>query len=774
MKTSIRRTAWPGCLVGFLLALPVPGLGAPAQPAARTIALEPIVPLGVPASPNISIRPSPSASRSRGDVRAIYRSAAPATVIVRTVHGHGSGVVITKTGRVLTNHHVAVDGAREGLKVKVDVEIGTLSPDGVMVRSGKPLSAHVLKWDRKLDMAVLQIDKPPAGLRWVEVAKRPVTPGEPVTVLGHGGIGLLWAIRDCEVEGVGYLYDALANDVIAPLGARDAAPALQARRQRRSPGRVIQTSCAIAPGDSGGPVVNRKGELVGLNDFLLKDESVPVASSFHVEGREIQAFLRDVPREPPPLFPDPWDAGEKGSLDDLDRNGSFDILRLSSPEAKAVFFDLTGGKAKPGPKPTVDQVIDGRAFRAQLVFYQDRSGVYAWYDTRGEGAFDRLLVADDDGAVRAGFALRKGSATPLEASTLPRAVVAPELFQSPAQRTFIEGVAARALPGSWARLAGGGNVTVPSAWVTDPDKVQVLDVDEDGRYETVLWNGEGATGVVVALEKQAPAGATEQEAAKAIRADANLALRLEPGEAIWVFYPSGGGTGLPLALRSAAGARGAVTEAYVTNTDKTPARREGEAGRLVVRPGLLNLSKAGAERLAKLVAAIGMEAMTAKGEAGLGSLPSIHGAGWEGPERLDQPGLAAGIVGFSAMGAESIVVDLRNRWKEMTDEAIEAAAAAGSLPASFAFLQGESFEWTFYDRDGDGRLDLVLFSADPSKGRATAAYVVTGDGVLKESSELAGGPLFRASVFQDAAQAEGAGSVFDAIGVPTGARELRK
>jgi len=147
----------------------------------------------------------------KGDLREVYRKVAPATVIIRAGTSYGSGVIVDARGFVLTNHHVIAHAELVDLKARVQVQRGALSPEGVMVLDDKPLTAWVLKSDPLIDLAVLQIVDPPADLPSVKVSKRDPVPGEPVAALGHGAIGLLWAIKDGEVASVGKLATHLAS-----------------------------------------------------------------------------------------------------------------------------------------------------------------------------------------------------------------------------------------------------------------------------------------------------------------------------------------------------------------------------------------------------------------------------------------------------------------------------------------------------------------------------------------------------------------------------------
>jgi S1-C subfamily serine protease len=144
--------------------------------------------------------------------------------------GAGSGVIITPDGFVLTNNHVVEDC--DGLEVSLT--------------DGRTFTAQVIGTDPATDLAVIRI-----------------TDGSlPASELG-----------DSEQLKVGQLVIAIGN----PLGFQSTVSAgvvsAVGRSLRSQSGRlidgVIQTDVALNPGNSGGPLVDSRGRVVGINTAMI-------------------------------------------------------------------------------------------------------------------------------------------------------------------------------------------------------------------------------------------------------------------------------------------------------------------------------------------------------------------------------------------------------------------------------------------------------------------------------------------------------------------------
>src|ERR1035437_7819634 len=174
----------------------------------------------------------------------------------------GTGIVLTSTGLILTNEHV-IDGASSI----------TVSLEG---HSGRTATAHVVGADRSKDLALLRIDPAGATLHPLKLASSSgIEVGDPAYAIGNP-FGLNWTLTTGIVS-------ALHREIKAPDGTAIA--------------NVIQTDAALNPGNSGGPLLDASGEVIGVNSQILSSSSSTGAQGgsegvgFAISTTTIRAFL---------------------------------------------------------------------------------------------------------------------------------------------------------------------------------------------------------------------------------------------------------------------------------------------------------------------------------------------------------------------------------------------------------------------------------------------------------------------------------------------------
>ncbi len=186
---------------------------------------------GTPAAATATATPGP-ATPGPASYASVVRQVLPSVVLIRTENGLGSGVVLDRSGNIVTNAHVAGGATKFQVQVAGDTAprsarlVGTYPPD---------------------DLAVIRADDP-SGLQpatFGDSAK--VQAGDVVLAIGNP-LGLSGSVTQGIIS---------ATDRAVTEPATDGSPAATL------PG-AIQTSAPINPGNSGGALVSTSGQVVGI------------------------------------------------------------------------------------------------------------------------------------------------------------------------------------------------------------------------------------------------------------------------------------------------------------------------------------------------------------------------------------------------------------------------------------------------------------------------------------------------------------------------------
>ena len=175
-------------------------------------------------------------------IHELVQQVLPSLVVVRGHrHGAGSGIVWDAKGLILTNNHV----------------VGRHTPI-VLLQDDREFESKLIARDPDVDLALLSIDA--ADLTPLRPASVSPRVGEMVFAFGHP-----WGQRNTVTRGI----------VSALVSAQN-------RRGETLP--VVRSDAPLAPGNSGGPLVNAKGEVVGINAMIIGgDQSVSIAASVAAE-----------------------------------------------------------------------------------------------------------------------------------------------------------------------------------------------------------------------------------------------------------------------------------------------------------------------------------------------------------------------------------------------------------------------------------------------------------------------------------------------------------
>jgi serine protease Do len=165
-------------------------------------------------------------------------------------HGIGSGVLISPDGYIVTNNHV-IDGA-------VDIR--------VTLKDRRIMTAKLIGADPLTDLAVIKVDGTNLpNAPWGNSTS--LRPGQTVLAFGNP-FGFRFTVTRGIVSGLNRPNPFSRNG--------------------RAPGSFIQTDAAINPGNSGGPLVDARGEVIGINTFLVSNSDSFSGMGFAIPSQIVQ------------------------------------------------------------------------------------------------------------------------------------------------------------------------------------------------------------------------------------------------------------------------------------------------------------------------------------------------------------------------------------------------------------------------------------------------------------------------------------------------------
>ncbi len=185
---------------------------------------------------------------TQDDFSGIIEEAVKSVVTVGAGTSLGSGFIIDEAGYVVTNYHVIAS-----------------DEEGVVVRiyDGRKYSASLIGKDEKRDIALLKI---PESENKLTLAKdEDIQVGKKVIAIGNP-LGLSYSVTEGIIS---------ALDRPGPSGSRE----------------YIQTDVSLNPGNSGGPLINLQGSVVGVNNFKIGGAE---SLGFALESEAIKSSINSI------------------------------------------------------------------------------------------------------------------------------------------------------------------------------------------------------------------------------------------------------------------------------------------------------------------------------------------------------------------------------------------------------------------------------------------------------------------------------------------------
>ncbi len=206
--------------------------------------------LSATATPNLALDAMPQrlliAQSDEQTSISVYRSVSPAVVTISTSSGSGSGSIISPEGLVLTNNHV-IRSAGGGVV-------------SVRTTKGDRYTGQVIATDAKNDLALIRLnttDRLPtvrlSDAENIQVGQRVFAIGSPFGLSG-----------------------TLTTGILSRIGRNG----------------DLQTDAALNPGNSGGPLLNSRGELIGVNKAILSTGGGNIGIGFATSAVVARDFIQ--------------------------------------------------------------------------------------------------------------------------------------------------------------------------------------------------------------------------------------------------------------------------------------------------------------------------------------------------------------------------------------------------------------------------------------------------------------------------------------------------
>jgi tetratricopeptide (TPR) repeat protein len=203
--------------------------------------------------------------------RSVYQKTLKAVVLIHVGPGAGSGWVVDRDRKlIVTNHHVisTAESVRVYFPAWKDGQL--ITEPAHYLKKEKPVVGTVVDSDPSVDLALVRLPSLPPTAQALPLARESPSPGDTIHSLGNpGSSGALWVYTSGTVRAV---YRRSIRISLNQL--------IEAR--------IIETQAPVNRGDSGGPVVNDRGELVGVTS-----SGDPKASlvNWCIDIQEVKAYL---------------------------------------------------------------------------------------------------------------------------------------------------------------------------------------------------------------------------------------------------------------------------------------------------------------------------------------------------------------------------------------------------------------------------------------------------------------------------------------------------
>ena len=322
-------------------------------------------------------------TRGERDIAVFQKASSSVVIVLAGKDSVGSGVLISRDGRVLTNWHVVGDDPKPVVVLK--------PKDSAELKKELAFLATVIKVDEVADLALLKIVNPPPTLSFLPLGSASsLNVGQDVHAIGHPQ-GEVWTYTRGIISQVRANYEWKTEEGITHRA------------------NVIQTQTPINPGNSGGPLLDDAARLIGINSFrrasgegLNYAVSVDTIDAFISREGSREVARRQTPRASELKCKEGYDTLGRGWNDII---GCYQDSVAPPPDVWAVFRERT----KPPAYVAMDSDTSGKSGKIDLV----KKGLDPEWKTT-----ELYVDSDCDGTVDLIMSAKEGSGEP-SSSRLP-------------------------------------------------------------------------------------------------------------------------------------------------------------------------------------------------------------------------------------------------------------------------------------------------------------------------------------------------------------------
>ncbi len=211
----------------------------------------------------------------------LYKRCLRSTAWVVVPKGTGTATLINESERILlTNYHVVGEENNPIVFFPVYKANDVITDFKYYLDNAKSVGVKgkVIARSKGCDLALIKVERVPSGQVELPLAQRSPSPGETLYAIGNSGLktGSLWRFSKGEVRQV-FLRKFKTGSAADPSSAFEVNA------------KIVETQIPINPGDSGGPVMNTRGELNAVTQGYQADQSLVTTM---IDITEVRAFLK--------------------------------------------------------------------------------------------------------------------------------------------------------------------------------------------------------------------------------------------------------------------------------------------------------------------------------------------------------------------------------------------------------------------------------------------------------------------------------------------------